>query len=77
MLAVTGPPAAGNPNDSGCGSSPAHAGSTRSERSKGLILDPCQSRPVRVAYQGDFPAEYPSEENPAGTRAVQLHRGQP
>ena len=28
------------------------------------MLDPDQSHPVCVAYQGDSPVEYPSEENP-------------
>jgi hypothetical protein len=31
---------------------------------KAFMLDPDQSHPVCVAYQGDSPVEYPSEENP-------------
>jgi hypothetical protein len=31
---------------------------------KAFMLDPDQLYPVCVAYQGDSPVEYPSEENP-------------
>ena len=31
---------------------------------KAFMLDPDQVYPVCVAYQGDSPVEYPSEENP-------------
>ena len=40
-------------------------------------LDPGPVYPVCVAYQGASPVEYPSAEDPGGTRPIQPHRRQP
>ena len=51
------------PGRSGTSTTSARAGST-DHGAEAFTLDPDQEYPACVAYQGDSPVEYPSEEDP-------------